>query len=146
MSYQETKTAVHIANLHGIELLAIVCLYKLGGVGCIAEFHDDYRPVRCGIPGDLTFKNMIAHAVKGCEAYLIIRKCAMPSAAGATKAKKSEGVINDGTASTASVTSSDSTFVCDSCPSSDCADCAGPFAAAEAYVAALLECSSVNRG
>ena len=55
----------------------------------------------------------------------------MPSAAGATKARKSEGVIHDGTARTASVTSSDSTFVrVSSFGSSGCA--LGEFATAEA--------------
>jgi hypothetical protein len=39
----------------------------------------------------------------------MIRKCAIPSTAGATKAKKSEGVIQEGTARTASITPSVST-------------------------------------
>lgn len=45
------------------------------------------------------------------ETNLIIRRWVMPSAAGATKVKKSEGFIQDGTASTASITPSDSGFV-----------------------------------
>ena len=39
-------------------------------------------------------------------AYLIILRCMIPSAAGSTNDKKSEGVIHDGTANTAKVSSS----------------------------------------
>ena len=36
----------------------------------------------------------------GQETYRIILRCAIPSSAGATKARKSDGVIQEGTAST----------------------------------------------
>jgi hypothetical protein len=46
----------------------------------------------------------VSHNDMNTNAYLIILRWAMPPAAGATKPKKSDGVIHDGTAKTASIT------------------------------------------
>jgi len=43
---------------------------------------------------------------EGPETHLIILRCMIPSAAGSTNDKKSEGVIHDGTANTANILSS----------------------------------------
>jgi hypothetical protein len=44
------------------------------------------------------------------ETYRIILRCAIPSSAGATKARKSDGVIHEGTASTPTMYPSVSAF------------------------------------
>ena len=58
---------------------------------------------------------MITIVLLGCESLISLR-CAMLSAAGATKARKSEGVIHDGTARTSIIMPSESRRIVGSDP------------------------------
>lgn len=90
------------AHLHRIESLPIVHFRELGGEGGCPEFKQDDRAIRRRVP-DTRHKNLISKKADDNDSHRIIRSSEMPSLAGETKAKKSDGVIQAGTARTARI-------------------------------------------